>query len=376
MLMSRRHLENTCRECDLIRQRYLECLNEQIVARNWFDTEACMDIPDAEGSVPVLVRAPKTILRIPVTQYGYDMVYGVQAIPCPDYVDMQLRVWCPNIPEGICFVPSVRDSGETIYMHSDEVPPMVCKVVNPAETCGASVLLGKLPDISTTWHPDAAPIGPLWHVNEEWRLLHQTIKGRLLYSSINMSSIGFFPVPVGATAKRVPSCEDLLDWWQTCGLIKREDWEPGRLDSISCPNSWSFPTTSAWRRPVEPSPSIDLARVAEIIRGSERSDLRGLRSVFTTDGLSRSLNTPDVPECIGTNGQHGVAGIRGHSDPMGPPVSTHSDNPGHAGAMGPMGPAIGTLTERYNALVLEAQQRCAVPASALGSLSRETRERL
>jgi len=143
-----------------------------------------------------------------------------------------LRVWSsyhegPSDP--VCFVPDVASSGKVMYIENTITEYNIAEPVTPSsEDISGRVVVGMMPVISSTWDDNARPLCALWEASMEWDQLHSRIADSLQSVVRPLLFVGLFPLPPGATEKRVPVYDDLMRWWQSCGLISATDWDSDR----------------------------------------------------------------------------------------------------------------------------------------------------
>ena len=234
MLFNKKQLDEMRREYDLIRAEYLGWLNWLEPAQDWFNASADVDFrnSDKKGRPNRLARTPATQLHVPVKYYGAEALYGIQIVPYLDYIDVYLRIWSryhegPSDP--VCFVPDVASSGKVMYIENTITEYNIAEPVTPSsEDISGRVVVGMMPVISSTWDDNARPLCALWEASMEWDQLHSRIADSLQSVVRPLLFVGLFPLPPGATEKRVPVYDDLMRWWQSCGLISATDWDSDR----------------------------------------------------------------------------------------------------------------------------------------------------
>jgi hypothetical protein len=323
---------------DSMRNSYLGYAASDHTARVWFDTTVVCDIPEpGSAGRPVIRNEPKEELLLPISAYGAGLVYGIQLVPYPDYADVRLRVWGrKDVVALACFIPSVADSGRTIYVEphndNDGLYPEAGAPAASEEITVTRQVAGTVPAISSTWASDAKPFRSMLNSKSvAWDALRDTIIRRSWGSCL---CIDWLPLPPGATEKRVPDCDDLMSWWQTCGLIRATDWQSTAQMEASRGYRPTFINSALGSRDAvgvtgvngPPSPA------GILLPHNWEHGIGELHDTSTAGvNLASSLNHAaliSIDGCPGTNWRSAPTQY----------ASTHTDSPGHAGPEGPSGP--------------------------------------
>jgi len=318
----------------------------------WFDTTVVCDIPEpGSAGRPVIRNEPKEELLLPISAYGAGLVYGIQLVPYPDYADVRLRVWGrKDVVALACFIPSVADSGRTIYVEphndNDGLYPEAGAPAASEEITVTRQVAGTVPAISSTWASDAKPFRSMLNSKSvAWDALRDTIIRRSLGSCL---CIDWLPLPPGATEKRVPDCDDLMSWWQACGLIRATDWQSTAQMEASRGYSDTFVNSVLGSRGCigvngvsgPPSPAGILLphnwdHGIEALRDASNPGVNLAAQLDAALEHQRQLNRMPTEHStrISINGHPVIAGALAPTEY----ISTHTDNPGYPGPVGPAG---------------------------------------
>jgi len=352
MLFNKKQLDEMRREYDLIRAEYLGWLNWLEPAQDWFNASADVDFrnSDKKGRPNRLARTPATQLHVPVKYYGAEALYGVQIVPYPDYIDVCLRVWSryhegPSDP--VCFVPDVASSGKVMYIENTITEYNIAEPVTPSsEDISGRVVVGMMPVISSTWDDNARPLCALWEASMEWDQLHSRIADSLQSVVRPLLFVGLFPLPPGATEKRVPDCDDLMRWWQSCGLISATDWDSDRQNLRgyrptfinSALDSRDAVGVTGVNGPPSPAGILlphNWDHGIEALRDASNPGVNLAAQLDAALEHQRQLNRMPTEHStrISINGHPVIAGALAPTEY----ISTHTDNPGYPGPVGPAG---------------------------------------